>query len=496
MSDKQHDTLDLPIPLRGAPLVDFKDLESWQLEPLDGTTAELNASVDGGNPSLSIAGAGQVVIRPPDPIPLPPGKESVGIWVCCNHQFDLEHLPELVFLFAENVEQQMGTVDACGWQYYRRLLKTGIAGKIEGIALRNVFARQEVVVQFAGLDFIEPQTAHLPAAPEPPCSTLPMQMELPLDSEEEVSNSVVKDGISFVLESRSLSAVVRFIYTPIDGTLCDLELEINNSDPINPLDGGGITVDLGGREWSVEDEEVQRHFVSCELVNDRVEARWKWNLGDEQVDFLYQFRIEGKTLVVTLEGGGGRATGVEFGRITGAANPRLFRIPYFTFGQNDPHVLCTNGVFVSALMDIYNSEASILYAPPADEALRSLRLNGGCKYLPDSSGKRNHLRESIAVTASRRFEEVVPIIPVVDRNANKTELNPFTWYQLGVLPPTEESYVEAYEDLLTLKQRGMDHVVVIHGEDIWHDGDGNATLSLNAAAAKGGNDALSEYLEA
>ena len=68
---------------------------------------------------------------------------------------------------------------------------------------------------------------------------------------EEVETSIRKEGISYVFESRSVSAVVNFVYTPIDGTFSDIELEINNSEPINPADGGGISVEMGGsiRTW-------------------------------------------------------------------------------------------------------------------------------------------------------------------------------------------------------------------------------------------------------
>ena len=490
--NEQSDTIDLPVPLRGATAINFTDLESWDIQAQDGTTVQLSEAVD--SPQISIAGAGQIVIRPPVPIPIPAGKESAGIWLNCDLPFDPEHLPQLVLILGEHREQLLGSVGGCGWQYFQALLSTG-STNIEAIALRGIFAPQEVSVQLAGLDFLDPQIDQLPGVAEAPRGTLPAQMELQRTEDEEVSNSVAKDGISFVMESRSLSAVVRYIYTPIDGTLVDLEMEINNSDPINLFDGGGITVEMGGREWSADEEEVQRHFVSCEIVEGSVEARWQWKLGDEQIDFLYRMHIEGKTLVVSLEGGGGRATGVELGRVTGASHPRLFRVPYFNFGENDPHILCTNGVFVSVLLDIYNSEASTLRAPSAEEAQKSLRLNGGCRYLPDTTGKRTPLRESIVVTASRRFEEVLPVVPTA-RSDSKWEFEQLVWYHVGELPPTEESYVEAYEKLLKLRQRGLEHLLIVHSDDTWHDGDGNATLTTTGAAAKGGNDALAEYLEA
>jgi hypothetical protein len=64
------------------------------------------------------------------------------------------------------------------------------------------------------------------------------------------------------------------------------------------------------------------------------------------------------------------------------------------------------------------------------------------------------------------------------------------------LTPGEESYIEIYERLRGFKQWGMDKLLVNHPSDIWHDGDGNATLTLAGAPGKGGDDALSEYLEA
>ena len=47
---------------------------------------------------------------------------------------------------------------------------------------------------------------------------------------EEIETSIRKEGISFIFESRSVSAVLNFIYTPLDGTCADIDLEINNAE--------------------------------------------------------------------------------------------------------------------------------------------------------------------------------------------------------------------------------------------------------------------------
>jgi hypothetical protein len=319
---------------------------------------------------------------------------------------------------------------------------------------------------------------------------------LPALREEEVSNSVRKDGISFVFESRSLSAVIRFVYTPIEGNLTDLELEINNAAPVRPADSGGIAVEMGGQEWTSGTEEIERHLVSCEQVGDAsVEARWQWKHGDELADFLYRFRLQGKSLVVEFEGGQGKAVGVDLGHVSEAVHPRLIRVPYLSLGQDDVYLLCTSGVFVSSLLDWYASRASRLFGPSAEEAQHRVRLNGGASYQPKSDGKRHSLHERWVLTVSRHFEEVLPALPTPGE-VHQSELAGLVWYSIPSLASAEESYVEAYEKLRVLKQWGLDRLLVNHPADTWHDGEGHVALGLQGAADKGGDDALQEYLEA
>ena len=44
--------------------------------------------------------------------------------------------------------------------------------------------------------------------------------------------------------------------------------------------------------------------------------------------------------------------------------------------------------------------------------------------------------------------------------------------------------MEIYERLLTFKQWGMDHLLVNHPADTWHDGDGNTGLTLEERPPK------------
>ena len=312
---------------------------------------------------------------------------------------------------------------------------------------------------------------------------------------EEVETSVRKEGISFVFESRSVSAVAQFIYTPIDGTFADIELEVNNGDPIKPAEGGGVAVEMGGSTWPPDSQEVERHLISCEQVGDCVEARWQWKLREEQANFLYRFRISGKSLVVEIEGGHGKGTGLSLGRVTGALHPRLITIPYFNLGDNYPRILCTAGYFLSSFVDWHCSHASSLYAPSEAESQRLVQLNGGCSYASQGRGKRGDLQEHWLITVSTQHEEVLPTFSATEAEHSET-LADWAWYNIPYIDASQESYVELYENMRRLKRMGVDHLLINHPSETWHDGDGHATLAVEGAEAKGGADALAEYLEA
>ena len=330
---------------------------------------------------------------------------------------------------------------------------------------------------------------------QPPTSANQSQPSIFPTLQEEVETSIRKEGISFVFESRSVSAVVQFIYTPIDGTFADIELEVNNSDPIKPAEDGGIAVEMGGSVWSPDSEEVERHFISCEQVGDCVEARWQWKLREEQANFPYRFRISGKSLVVEIEGGHGKGTGLSLGRVTGALHPRLIAIPYFNFGDNYPRILCTAGCFLSSFVDWHYSRASTLYAPSDAESQRLVQLNGGCSYASQSDGKRSDFQERWLITISTQYEEVLPAFSTIKAEQSET-LADWVWYNIPYIDASQESYVELYENMRQLKLMGVDHLLINHPSETWHDGDGDAALAVEGAEAKGGEDALGEYLEA
>ncbi len=323
----------------------------------------------------------------------------------------------------------------------------------------------------------------------------PTTLRAPL--KEQTETSIRKDGISYIFESRSVSAVVNFVYTPIDGTFSDFELEINGAPPIKPAEEGGLVVEMGERIHTADSDEIERHFVSCEQLEDCVEARWQWVVDEEIANFLYRFKIVGKSLEVELEGGNGKVCGISLGRVIDAVSPKLIAVPYFNFGDQHPRLLCTGGTLISSFIDWNYTNATSLYSVDEETAERETRPNGGCSYSQNTQGIRPPLKDKWVLTVSTNFEEAFPQIEFPAAPQRETPAwATYPWYSISTLNASEESYVEIYETLRMLKQLGIEKLLVNHPAETWHDGEGASEFSTDAAPVKGGDDALSEYIEA
>ncbi|MFC1525278.1 hypothetical protein ACFL6X_00530 [Candidatus Latescibacterota bacterium] len=492
----EADTADSP-PLEGD-LVLADDFGEWQSEFLEGTTGSCEPADDTGHGpglALTVSGAGDALARPGTPNDIPGTARAVQVWVKVETPCEPDHIPELILQLASGTEISLGRLDFTGWHLLGRRLPQPASGAVAGLLLRGLLIKDTESILVAGLAFDTAVPGPLAVDAPPPVAALyGGELTMFPAPAEDVTNSIQKDGISFLLEARSLSAVIRYIYTPIEGNLSDIEVEINSAEPIKISEDGGVTVEMEGEEWSASDEQVERHFVSCEQIGQSVEARWRWKRGDELADFLYRISIRGKSLLVELEGGNGKATGVDLGYVSGAAHPRLIRVPYLNLGDALPRILCTSGIFVSSFIDWYDSDAAQLYGPSEDDEL--VRLNGGCRYAATSEGRRRMLRERWVLTVARSFDEVLPAVPLPVDLPPREALASRVWCQLPRLEPSAEAYVEAYEQLLSYRQLGMTDLLVLQSSDTWRDAEGPPGLALEGAQAKGGDDALTEYLEA
>ena len=467
------------------------DLSQWQVEFREGLTGK--ASLDDKNRLvIGFTGAGDAVITAPAPIPVPTDAIALQVTAQSARPTESEQMGELFVQLSSGEELLLGPLDFTGVHLLRHVLpgRSSVTGLIaRGLCHRepSEFVIHKIAFEGAATTTEAPMTLPAPYGETP--SMLPF-------TEEEVTNSIEKDGMSFILEARSLSAVVRYIYTPIEGNLSDIEVEINNADAIKLAEEGGITVIMEGKEWAASDEEIERHFVSSEQVGNAIEARWQFRRGSELADFLIRLRIEGKSLIIEFEGGAGKVAGIDLGYVSGAIHPHLIRVPYLSLGDNQPVILSTSGVFISSFLDWFYSRASSMHGVASDED-RGMHLNGGCRYRLNSNGRRAILRERWVLTVSRRFEEVLPTHPEVNDH-QPTPVSPeLVWCRLPEMAAGEEAYIEAYEQLRMFRQAGLDDLFILHPETTWHDGTGGVpTLDTVGAESKGGDDALHEYLDA
>ncbi|NKB67216.1 MAG: hypothetical protein GKR89_09155 [Candidatus Latescibacteria bacterium] len=475
-------------------LADLGLNNQWQIQALDGASGTLSQAgqdlsrADQDVVVAKVSGPGRLVIRPPAPLTLPAGTGSIQLWIHCA-QVPPAQL-RLALLFDETAEGPVEPFDFSGWHMLRHLVTPNSVRQLSGLIVEGLDEGAEVELGLSGLIAAPPPAPHLEPAHLPGAQDHPAQLELGPYAEE-MTHIVEKEGISFIFEARSLSAVIRYVYTPIDGTFEDIDLEINNAEPIKPASGGGLTIAMGGQTWAADDDEVERHFVSCDQVGDSVEARWQWKRDEELADFLFRFRLQGKTLVVELEAGNDRAAGVDLGILDEIPHPRLISLPYFNLGQQPIQLLEHSGVFVSSLLDWYSTKASSLYGAAGPD-----RLNGGCHYEPDSNGRRQLLGERWLLTASRQIDEVLPAPPQLTPLPRPEGLEQAIWYAIPPLEKAEETYVELYEQLRGFKLMGVEHLLVHHPADIWDSGTSDTSLTLEPARELGGGDALAEYLEA
>ena len=476
------------------------DLAEWRVEFHEGLTGQATGADDGAL-VIDCAGAGDAIITAPAPIAVPANAVALQVTIECSGEPGLddaeqapelaEQAPELVARLSSGEELRLGPLDFTGMHILRHALPGG--SSIVGLSARALQPESAPLtihkVAFESAATAMDNHATLPAPYGDSLSILPV-------TEEDVTNSIEKDGISYILEARSLSAVVRYVYTPIEGNFSDIEVEINNGDAIKLAEDGGITAFMEGKQWSAADEEIARHFVSCEQVGDAIEARWQFRRGSELADFLYRLRIKGKSLIFEIEGGPGKATGIDLGYVSGAIHPRLIHVPYFSLGDDQPAILVTSGVFISSYLDWHHSRASSMHGVSGNTD-QVMHLNGGCRYGTAADGRSGSLRDRWVLTVSRRFEEVLPSQPVATAHEPVPVSADLVWCRLPDMAPGEEAYIEAYEQLRMFRQAGLDDLLILHPETTWHDGIGGVpALDTVGATSKGGDDALHEYLDA
>ena len=497
-------------------LVDFEDLTGWQVVGLRGCRAEAFRSREEllfGSHTAKVVYRGETAasafeLRPPEPIPIPGRPTDVALWVRGNN-WGWHSRPRTarthVYVLLEDARGEafsvnMGTVNFDYWflmhatmigpagQQTSRVRKTGSGdGKLDyplrflGIRVTSCSDPKPARLFFDALQFYRPAYEPLPEMKLPPADTpwptTPETITPPVKSRVAVRVRQRGEGWEFVARSRG--ETLRWRYEPRTGWLDDLSVEIRGRE-FRPCARGGPALLLGGQERRPGDKAVQTRLVAARRDGDSVAFEWEAKAGGGKARYSYRLRAVGKSLQVEAQAA--EATAFLVGHAAPVPGAELIRVPYLTLGWLGPYVVHWNGLFLSGLLDWYNSDASELFAAGGRAAGDGLTYNGGSRYLPRTDGQRNPLRERLIVTVSSDFQEVLPHIPH-PRNPMAHLATGAIWRNIGA--PNRDL-------LLDLKARGVERFICPLHEVGWRDAGESFTFRLRCAP-RIGDDEMRRY---
>ena len=502
-------------------LADFEDLSGWRVQCRDGADATLYRSqqeVLFGKYVAKVVYTGKstrssLVIEPPEPIEIPNNFTAVNLWVRGNHWGWIHPLPprkgSVRILVRDAKDEQYGIdLGMANFDYWFLMHRTVASpngdkrmyqrtdGKFDevidyparfvGIELRGFANEEPARMYFDALSFYEIQYPPLTFEPAPEKLAWPTTPHTILPTfEEPVRNSIRARGDGYELTATDSSGTIRYRYAPTDGTLGDITVEAGGQT-FQPCFDGGITFGLDGKEVRPGSSGVATRLVSRKPAGYKIAAEWEISTGPSSARYIYDFHLKGKSLVVDVIAKGGLATRFDIGLAKGLAEAKTVFVPYLTYGNNWPKVVCSPGqgqpVFFLSLLDWYNSDASELYGSPRLTVPDTIRYNGGAEYNPLTNGRRNDLRERLFINVSTDFHEVLPNIPNPKCDTGQIARE-FVWRNIG--SPQREM-------LAKYKAYGIDKFIACHHEVGWRDAGESFTMRLRAAP-RIGDDELADY---
>jgi len=508
-------------------LADFEDLTGWQVRCSDGADAKLlrskqeqcfgeyTARVEytGTSPSCWLR------IEPPEPIAIPDTFTGVNLWVRGNNWSFVETpAPERahVAVYIEDAKGEtyriaLHTVTFDYWCVMHQTLVHPATGTLNSCVkpqgnADGVIDHPARFLSIECLGFQNQKTAHLHfdalsfyEIPYAPLEFEPIPENLPWPTTPDtILPSLKGDGPVPVPEpgataeggyawiSAYAGKTIRFTYTPKDGSLSDITVEAEGQT-FHPCWRGGIRFETPHGELQIGDPGLTPRCEGVRRDGDAIVADWTVQPAEgDALSYRYTFRVKGKSLIVDVTAPGGRATRFDIGLAKGLDAAKAVYIPYLTYGGDWPRVACSptgdTPLFVSALIDYYNSDASELFGAPQIRDDDALGYAGGSIHKPKTDGQRNDLRERVFINISHDVHEVLPSIPnpTCDTGEMAREC---VWRNVG---QPEEEMLDRY------KAYGIDKFIACHHEVGWRDAGESFTMRLKAAP-RIGDEGLARY---
>ncbi len=453
---------------------------------------------------------GTVTLRPPQPVPVAPESDCLDVWVYGN-RWEFAPRPDfppiaisalLIGGDGSEIELPLTVMRWEEWWLVHRRLPDGLSARsLSGLMIRGVDCQEERSIWLGPLCIYREPLEPLRFETQPsPNLTLPRGQvmgvhngasKLPFPTRTDTIAPICADRVRtqiwqvspqlYALEASGPLGTVRYEYAPRSGGLADVQCFWNGKPACVPMREGGITVDGSVRQ----DGELIDH----RLEGTRVCATFR--IAD-QTECTYRLGISGRSLTVDIQCTGGRATGLDVGRVAQTRVLKLIQPPFLTLGAIDPLILAGEApggrYFLSVFLDWYRSNASQLWCDTGRYP-DGARLNGGARYLPRTDGVRNDLFERVVLTVAPTYEDALPYIanpPAPGARDAGTRLWQESW------GPAD--YQRELDRVTRLHSYGIEKMTLCNHEITWRDGGESFTFRTDPAPGKGGAPALKRFV--
>ncbi len=260
------------------------------------------------------------------------------------------------------------------------------------------------------------------------------------------SNACEQSGGGFRFIYQADDCRVVYTYKPASGTLDDFTVQVDDGPAFLPAQGGGATVGLK-RADKIEEVSLRGgRLVKAAAGTDSLHVLWQYDVEGHPLQLAWDFRLVGKALVVSARCEEPLVIRFSLGDVGLAPLRRSIPVPYL-IGR--AVYLPIQNVFVCRYLDWTKSHASTC-------------PQGVATYDAKTDGTRNPLVETGYVGVSPRLGEVLPNLPSPP-SPYRGLLGPRI--MLDIWDHHQGTYQGDAENLLALKDYGVDHVAII--QHVW-----------------------------
>ena len=430
-------------PVAGTVLCDFEDLTGWKVTGYkniaEGKLCRSNDDRLWGDYTAKLtlqAGTHfdparkKVSIAPPEPLLINSDVDYISLYLSAQNWTKPSGCKlQVTLLDADNKEHTLDMQSAeipfifwSGWSLVVKKIPFALKtpAKLTKLTFYN-FGGQKPEVYYLDNLAVHKLPASLPEGMEVPswaeigAPTSPTGAMPTLTTEEQpVTLSVNRNVYTF--SSQQGQDKIVYTYTPASGTLSDITLSFNGQPAFQPMLNGGFGfVAPDGKLLEVNDPALKSKLLSVKKSGNKVITTWQWSYKNQVLGTCgIELTAQRKSLSIKLTGGNGKVHAVRTGVAAGLnGEVILTNLPYWVIrsrGVNDPALLYCNNMLLSAIVDIYASNASALTGGSGKRSNSTWQINGGAAYQVKSDNTRNEVSEVIHLTASSIVSEVIPHI--------------------------------------------------------------------------------------